>query len=172
MWSTYYTSCACFLFFVVVLVHLSPFPLLPATPAIPTSHPWSHPLLVLSMCPLCSCVPENASRFPSQYPLPPFLCQFALNLSVSGYILLACLLCWLGSTYRWNNMVFVFHTWFISLSIMLSSSMQAVMRVGVPSFFLLHSIPSCKCTIVFDPFIYWWALTILSYDPQSWKQSL
>ena len=31
-------------------------------------------------------------------------------------------------------------------------------RVGVPSFFPLHSIPLCKCTIVFDPLTYWWAL--------------
>ena len=34
--------------------------------------------------------------------------------------------------------------WFISLSIMFSSPM-----VGPPSFFLMHSIPFCKCSIVF-----------------------
>ena len=34
-------------------------------------------------------------------------------------------------------------------------------RVGVPSFFLLCSIPLCKCTTVFDPLIYWWALRLL-----------
>ena len=34
-------------------------------------------------------------------------------------------------------------------------------RVGAPSFFLLCSIPLCKCTIVFDPLIYWWARRLL-----------
>ena len=35
-------------------------------------------------------------------------------------------------------------------------------RVGAPSFFLLHSIPLCKCTTVFfDPLIYWWAPQLL-----------
>ena len=33
-------------------------------------------------------------------------------------------------------------------------------RVGASSFFLLHTIPLCKCTIVFW-FIYWWALRLL-----------
>ena len=28
-------------------------------------------------------------------------------------------------------------------------------RVGVPSFFLRHSIPLCACTTVFEPLIYW-----------------
>ena len=34
-------------------------------------------------------------------------------------------------------------------------------RVGAPSFFLLLSVPLCKCTIAFDPLIYWWALRLL-----------
>ena len=38
--------------------------------------------------------------------LPSGDCQFILNFSVSGYIFLAC---WLGSTYRWDHMVFVCH---------------------------------------------------------------
>ena len=36
-------------------------------------------------------------------------CQIILYFNVSDYILLACLSCWLGSTYRWDHMVFVFH---------------------------------------------------------------
>ena len=32
---------------------------------------------------------------------------------------------------------------------------------GAPSFSLLCSIPLYKCTIVFDPLIYWWALRLL-----------
>ena len=40
-----------------------------------------------------------------------------------------------------------FTTWLISLSIILSSSIHAVLRVGAPSFFLLRSIPLCiLCT--------------------------
>ena len=35
--------------------------------------------------------------------------QFVLYFHVSGSILLACLFCWLGSPYRWDHMVFVFH---------------------------------------------------------------
>ena len=42
-------------------------------------------------------------------PNPSGHCQFVLYFHVSGYILLACLFCWLGSTYRWDHMVFVFH---------------------------------------------------------------
>ena len=42
-------------------------------------------------------------------PLLSGYCQFVPFFNVSGRILLACLLCWLGSTYRWDRMVFVFH---------------------------------------------------------------
>ena len=45
----------------------------------------------------------------SPYPLPPGHCQFVLYFNVSGSVLLACLFCWLGSPYRWDHMVFVFH---------------------------------------------------------------
>ena len=41
-----------------------------------------------------------------------------------------------------------FADWLISLSIIVSSSVHAVTK-GRSSFFLLHSIPLCKCTIVF-----------------------
>ena len=39
-----------------------------------------------------------------------------------------------------------FTAWLISLSIMLSSSIHAVAKVGAPSFLLLHSIALYKCT--------------------------
>ena len=47
-------------------------------------------------------------------PLPPSPlssghCQFVLYFHISGSILLACLFCWLGFTYRWDHMVFAFH---------------------------------------------------------------
>ena len=41
--------------------------------------------------------------------LPSGYGQFVLNFRDSGYISLACLFCYLGSTYRWDHMVFVFH---------------------------------------------------------------
>ena len=44
---------------------------------------------------------------------------------------------------------FCFTTWLISLSISSPVLSMLSQRVGVPSFFLLHSIPLCKCTIFF-----------------------
>ena len=41
------------------------------------------------------------------FPLPSGHCQFVLYFHVSGSNLLAYLFCWLGSTYRWDHMVFV-----------------------------------------------------------------
>ena len=41
--------------------------------------------------------------------LLPGYCQFLLHFKVSGCIFLACLFGWLGSTYRWDHMVFVIH---------------------------------------------------------------
>ena len=59
----------------------------------------------------------------SPSPVPAGHGQFVLYFHVSGCILLACLFCWLGSTYRWDHMVFVF----LDLeSIMLSEVIQAV----------------------------------------------
>ena len=76
----------------------SPFPTLDST------HLW-----------ICPCVLHTRSWKPFLLLLPiiPFhllcgYCQFVLNFTVTGYILLACLFCWLGSTYRWDYMVFVF----------------------------------------------------------------
>ena len=42
-------------------------------------------------------------------PLPSGDCQFVLYFYVSGSLLLTFLFCWLGSTYRWDHMVFVPH---------------------------------------------------------------
>ena len=42
-------------------------------------------------------------------PYPSGYCQFVLYFNVSGNILLTCLFCWLGSTYRWDHTVFVYH---------------------------------------------------------------
>ena len=93
-------------------------PPLPPTPPIPTSHPWSYPLW------FCPCVLYTCSWKPFPFPpvipshLPSGYCQFVLNFSVSGYILLACLFCWLGSTYRWDHMVFRLWIWCIKMMIL------------------------------------------------------
>ena len=99
-------------FFIVVQLQLSPFHL--TTPLHPTHA--NFPPLILTPFGFDHVsfivVPENPFPFP--FPLIPShfpygYCQLVLNLNVSGYILLAYLFCWLGSTYRWDHMVFVFH---------------------------------------------------------------
>ena len=73
-----------------------------------TSHIQSSPLpLSLSMGPLYMLLDKPCPPFPLLSPstLPFRYCQFVLYFHVSGYILLAHLFCWLGSTYRWDRMV-------------------------------------------------------------------
>ena len=85
-------------------------PALPCPPSSPTFNPPHH-------CCLCPWVLYTFSLtwpfhfFPllSSSPLPYGYCQFVLYFHVSASILLACLFCWLGSTYGWDHMVFVFH---------------------------------------------------------------
>ena len=79
--------------------------------------------------------------------LPSGHCQFILYFNDSSSILLVCFVDYvplLGEIIWYLS----FTTWVISLSIMLSSSIHAVAKCR-SSFFLLHSIPLCKCTIVF-----------------------
>ena len=83
------------LFLIVLLLFkyccLHPLPTFPPIPAIPTSVPCFHPLGLVHVS--FRIVPENPpSHLPSGY------CQIVLNFIVSGYIFLACLFCWLGST--------------------------------------------------------------------------
>ena len=56
-------------------------------------------------------VPWSFPFFPLLSPslLPFGHCQFVPYFHISGSILLTCLFCWLGSTYRWDHMVFVFY---------------------------------------------------------------
>ena len=100
-------------------------PLSPTQPT-PTSQPQSFPLLALSMGPLYMFPDDPSPSFPHYHPFPTPLVTVSLFFIVSGYTLLACLFCWLGSIYRWDHMVFFFHYWLISLSIILSSSIHAV----------------------------------------------
>ena len=104
----------CFNFFYYcsrTVVSIFPLALPPPQPSLPPTlnpmplpRPWLCPC-VLYRCSwkpfyLCPCIP---SHLPSGY------CQFVPNFNISGYILLTCLFCWLGSTYRWDHVVFVFH---------------------------------------------------------------
>ena len=76
----------------------------------PISHPRFYPPLALSMCPLYMFLDDPSPYSPVILShLPSGYCQIVLYFNVSSYILPACLFCWLGSTYRWDHMVFVPH---------------------------------------------------------------
>ena len=79
------------------------------------------------------------------HPPPLWLLQVC---SFVGYIFAPCLFCWL----RFNVSEIIWYlsltAWLISLSICSPVPSMLSWRVGAPSFFLLHSIPSCRCTIV------------------------
>ena len=128
----------------------------PAKPSFPCFHspPW-----------FCPCVPYSSSwkPFPPLFlPTSPLitvrsslismsLVIFCLFFSFVDYVPVKGEIIWYLSL----------TAWLISLSIVLSVSIMPSQRVGAPSFSLLHSIPLCECTIVFNPLIYWWALRLL-----------
>ena len=99
-------------FFIVVQVQLSPF-----SPHRSSPPHWLPPPN-LNRTPLWFVhgsfihVPWQPSLFfPPLSPslLPSGYCQFVLYFNVSHYILLPYFFCWLGSTYRWDHMIFFFH---------------------------------------------------------------
>ena len=99
-------------FFIVVWLQLSPF--FPITLLHPT-----HPHLPHSILPLhclypwvlyaCPWWPFHFFPLLLHSILPSCYWRLVLYFSVSHYILLACLFCWLSSTYRWDHMVCFFH---------------------------------------------------------------
>ena len=106
-------------------------------PSHPSCLPPSNlPSLALSMCPLYKFLDDTSPIFP-HYPSPcsPLVTVSLLFISMSLVIFCLLVFCWLGSTYRWDHIVFVFTTGLISLSIMLSRSIHAF-RKGGSSFFL------------------------------------
>ena len=152
----------CFYFLFMVFLHLfyccsstvvnifpQPLPL-PSSPPTPTSHLQSYPLW---LCPwvLYACSLTMLPLLSPVYPPAPSL-WLLLVCSLFQYLWLyfACLFVLLIRFHLQVRSygICVFTTWLISLSIMLSSSIHAVMK-GRSSFFLLHSIPLCKCTTVF-----------------------
>ena len=89
------------------LSHLFPHCPYPA----PTTPSVSPPPLSVPMSPLFMflCLPFPFFAPLSRSPIPSGHCQFVLYFQVSVSILFICLFCWLGSTCRWDHVVFVFH---------------------------------------------------------------
>ena len=122
-----------------VQLQLSPFSTIaqscPAHQTSPTSNP-SHTCLcpwVLYTCSLIAPFPFFQLLF--LFLLPSRYCQFIIYFHVSSSILYTCWFCWWGSIYRWDHMVFVFHCLLISLSIILSRSMEAIAKGKSSSIF-------------------------------------
>ena len=93
-------------FLIVVQGQLSPF-----SPHHTHCLPPLNPLpLALSMCPSYMFL-DAPPHYPLLSPFPLFsgYSHIVLYFNISGCILLACLFCWLGSTYRWDHKVFLFH---------------------------------------------------------------
>ena len=132
------------------VVSIFPPPLSP-TPSTVTSHSPSFPLW---LCPwdLYTCSLMTLALLPSIMPLPPPL--WSLSVCSLFPCLWLCFACWFVLLIR-------FHLQVRSYGICLSlpdlfhlaqcSPIPSMLlrRVGAPSFFLLHRIPLCKCTIVF-----------------------
>ena len=82
----------------------------PHTPASPilASHPQTYP------CWLCPCVLYTCSlmALPLLSPIilsrPSYVSLFFISMFLVVFCLLFCC-CWIGSTYRWDHMVFLFH---------------------------------------------------------------
>ena len=103
-----------FNFFIVAKLQLSPFPTphcfpLPCPPSL--SHIQSALSLSLSIGPLYMFLDLTLPLLsPVTLLFSPLWSQAViLYFHVSGSVLLACLFYWLGSTYKWDHMVFVFH---------------------------------------------------------------
>ena len=88
----------------VISLFLPPLP----SPSHPHSPPLILPLFGLSMCPLYMC-PITLHPFPpiTSSHLPSSYCLFLISTSLVEIFCL--LICFVGSTYRWDHMVFVPH---------------------------------------------------------------
>ena len=117
-------------------------PPLSLTPPTPTSHPQSYPPLAFSMCPLYVFLDGPPPIFP-HYPSSPSplvtVSLFFIPMSLLIFCLLVCFVDYfpLIGDIMW---FLSYTTCLISLSIILSGSIHAVVK---------GSIPLCKCTIVF-----------------------
>ena len=122
--------------------------LLPPASPIPSPHPQFYPL-VFSICPSCMFIDDPSPILLHYYtPTIPLVsdCLFFISMSLVMFCLLVCL---------------VDHSWVRSYGICLSRTglfhlalyspvpCKLMQKVGVPSFFLLHSMPLCEIAIVF-----------------------
>ena len=83
-------------------------------------------------------------------PFPSGHWQLVFYFHVSDSILLFCLFCWLGFSYRWDYMVFVSPPGLFHLAYCSPVPSMLLRSVGALSSFLLHSFPLCKCITVFS----------------------
>ena len=122
-------------------------PSLHPTRAKPTSLPHLHPPPWF-----CSCVLYSSSWKPLSRlsPLPSPLVIVRLLLTSMSLVIFCLLFSFVDYVPVKGEIIWYLSltAWLISLSIMPSSSIQIVKRVGAP-FSLLHRIPLCKCTMVF-----------------------
>ena len=104
------------------------------------------PTLALAVGPLYMFLDNPLPSFP--YYLPSGYCQFFILMSLVIFCFLVCFVHWVPLT---GEIIWYlsFTAWLISRSIMLSRSVHAVIKSRSSFFFLLHSSPLCKCTIVF-----------------------
>ena len=130
------------------VVSIPPFPPPTSHPQFPALIPF--PPLVLSMCPLQQFLKTLPPCPLLSLPTSPMVTVSLFLISMS-LIIFHLFVCFVDQVPLIGEIIWYlsFTAWLISLSIMLSSSIHAKQRVGFPSFFLLHSIPSCECTIVF-----------------------
>lgn len=115
----------------------------------------SHPVLLLNRRPytffLIFFVPINfsfllpSSLLPSQPPVTTVLLS----------ILISSIVWFLNPTYKWEDAMFAFRAWLISLNIMIFSSIMLLEVTGSHSFSGLNGSPLCICTTI-SLFIHLW----------------
>ena len=122
-------------------------PSLPPTPSKPTSLPCFH--LPPWFCP-CFLSSSSWKPFSLLSPLPSPLAIVRLFLISMSLVMFCLLFSYVDYVPVTGEIIWYLSltSWLISLSIMFSSSIHAVAR-DRSSFFLLGSIPWCKCTTVF-----------------------
>ena len=145
-----------FIYFIFVLLFkyscLHFHPTMATCPTHPCLPPLNLPSLTLSICLLYMFLDGHIRVIP-YYPSPPSslvtVSLFFILMSLIVFCLLVCFFYYVSLILGEIISYFSFTAWLISFSIMLSSSIHAVVKVGAPSFSLLRSIPLCKCTTVF-----------------------
>ena len=141
-----------FSYLTVVQVQMSLFYLHHSIPPQPSPLPNVDPT-PLWFCPCVLCI-RSWKSFPLFLPLPPptsslvTVSLFLISMSLVIFCFLVCFVDYsplIGETIWYLS----FTTWLISLSTCSPVPSILSQRVGALSFFLLHSIPLCKCTTIF-----------------------